>query len=72
MVDKFFDRELHCFYHKVASVGYTYCIVVWEEVGGELVTKGAGDVACNEASDCCWDTEGAEFGCVVGVLVETE
>ena len=29
-------------------------------------------MACNEASDCCWYAEGAEFGCVVGVLVETE
>jgi hypothetical protein len=34
--------------------------------------EGAGNVACNETSDCCWDAEGAEFGCFIGVFVETE
>ena len=29
-------------------------------------------MACNEASDCCWNAEGAEFSGIFGVFVETE
>ncbi len=34
--------------------------------------ESAGDMACNEAPDCCWNAEGAEFSGIFGVFVETE
>ncbi len=57
-VNKFFNQELHCFHHKIASVGYADCIVEWEEEGRELVTESAGDVAGNEATDGCRNAKG--------------
>ena len=72
VVDNFFNQELHCFYHKIASVGYADCIVEWEEVGQELVTESAGDVASDEAADGCWNVKGAELCGIFGVLVEAE
>jgi hypothetical protein len=34
--------------------------------------ESAGNVACNEVPDCCWNAEGAEFSGIFGVFVETE
>ena len=63
---------MHCFHHKIASVGYTDCIIECEEVRQELVTESAGNVADNEAADGCWNAKGLELCGVFGVLVEAK
>ncbi len=47
-LDEFFNGELHYFYDKDAAIRNANRIVVGKKVGCEFVSKGVGDVACNE------------------------
>ena len=62
VVDIFLDGKLHGFHHKVRAVGYSNSISVWEEVVSKFLSKGACNVASNEASDHSGDAEGSELG----------
>ncbi len=58
-VDIFLDGELHCFHHKVRSIGYVDSIIVGEEVVGKFLSKFACNVAGYETSDRVRDTKGS-------------
>ena len=71
-VDELFDGELHRFNDKVAAIRDADGIVEGEEVGGELVSEGVGDVAGDETADGGRNPEGTKFGGVGGVFVKTK
>ena len=68
-MDVLFDGQLHCLDDEVAAVRDANRIVVGEEVRGEFVAEGVGDVACDDAANCGGDTKRAEFGGVHGIFV---
>ena len=63
---------MHCLNDEVTAIWNADRVVEGEEMGGKLVAEGVGDVACDEAADCGRNAEGAEFGGIGGILVETE
>ena len=68
-LDEFFDGKLHCLDNEVASIRNANCIVVWEKVGCEFVSKGVGNVARDEATNGGGESKWAKFGGVRGILV---
>ncbi len=70
--DNFFNKELHPLFDKVAAVRDSNRIVVEEEVGCKFVSKGVGDVACNEAADGGRDSKVTKFGGIRGIFVQTK
>jgi hypothetical protein len=69
IVDIFLDGELHGFHHKVRAVGYSNSIAVGKEVVHKILSKGACNVAGNEASTRSGEAKGSELGGIYWIFV---
>ena len=69
IVDTFLDGKLHGFHHKVRAVGYSNSIAVGKEVAHNFLSKGACNVASNEASTRSGDAKGSELGGIYWIFV---